>query len=59
MYALFKDGEQITRGYTSPDEIPVQTEYIEINGKGGDRLLWPRSLRTINQDGYEVREVLS
>ncbi len=56
MYTLFKDGKQITRGYDSPDDIPVQTEYSEVNGKPGARLLWPRSpLRPPNQDGYEIR----
>ena len=55
MYALFKNGKQITWGYASLGEIPVQTEYYEVNGKPGQRLLWPRVPSLHNQDGYEVR----
>ena len=56
MFALFKDGKQITLGYDSPDEIPVQTEHCRGDwGKPAQRLLWPRSPFRPNQDGYEIR----
>jgi len=54
--ALFKDGKQITQGYDTPDEIPVQTEHCRGDwGKLEQKLLWPCNPFQSNQDGYEIR----
>ena len=60
MFALFKDGRQITPGYDRPDQIPVQTEHcIGHWGRPARRLLWPRfaleAYMMGPEDGYEIR----
>lgn len=55
MYALFKNGEQVSDAYDTPGDIPVQTECVVGKGKFSWRLLWPRSMFRLNTDGYEVR----